>query len=134
MPSFAHVSDRFYKLSKSTQIPPTVELEDNLNALKQKLLQRPFVWLPNLENDFILKTDASLVAVGAVLKQAFSDTSLKHSVAFLSCALTSTRLNYTVYELKMYAVVRAVEHFRVYLLGREFLLRTDHAALINLRR
>lgn len=29
-------------------------------------------------------------------------------------------------------MVRDVEHFRVYLLGRDFLLRTDHAALMNL--
>ena len=34
----------------------------------------------------------------------------------------------------MYAVVRAVEHFRMFLLGKEFLLRTDHAALRNLLR
>ncbi len=34
----------------------------------------------------------------------------------------------------MYAVVRSVEHFRIFLLGKEFLLRTDHAALRNLLR
>ena len=34
----------------------------------------------------------------------------------------------------MYAVVRAVEHFRMFLLGKEFLLRTDHSALSNLLR
>ena len=31
-------------------------------------------------------------------------------------------------------MVRAVEHFRMFLLAREFLLRTDHAALQNLLR
>ena len=34
----------------------------------------------------------------------------------------------------MYAVMRATEQFRLFLLGREFLLRTDHAALAKLLR
>ena len=35
----------------------------------------------------------------------------------------------------MYAIVRAVKQFRMFLLGKEFLLRTDHSALRNqLRR
>ena len=34
----------------------------------------------------------------------------------------------------MYAVIRAVNHFRMFLLGKEFLLRTDHFALRNLLR
>ncbi len=34
----------------------------------------------------------------------------------------------------MYAVVCAVEHFRMFLLGKKFLLRTDHSALRNLLR
>lgn len=82
MPEFAHVSDRLYNLSKSTRIPWTAEaeLKKDFKPLRQKLLQRPVVRLPNLEHDFILKTDASLVADGAVLKQSFIDTKLKHLV------------------------------------------------------
>ena len=34
----------------------------------------------------------------------------------------------------MYAVIRAIEHFKMFLLGKEFLLRTDHFALRNLLR
>lgn len=71
----------------------------------------------NLENDFVLQTDASLVAVGAVLNQFSSDTSLEYSVEFLSKALTTTESNYSVYELEINAVVLAVEHFKVYLLA-----------------
>lgn len=90
--------------------------------------------LPKLELDFVLKTDASTVAVEAVLKKVLSDTNLKHPVAFYSRALTSTEQNFSVHELEMYAVVRAEEHLRVYPLGHEFLLITDHAALKNLLR
>lgn len=34
----------------------------------------------------------------------------------------------------MYAVVQAAEHYRIFLLGRPFFLRTDHMSLINLLR
>ena len=90
--------------------------------------------MPNVENDFILETDASRTAVGAVLKQRFADTGLEHPVGFFSRALSGSERNYGAYELEMYAVVRAMEHFRIFLVGKPFLLRTDHAALANLLR
>jgi hypothetical protein len=72
------------------------------------------------------------VAVKAVLKHKFLDTKLEHLVALFSRALSGSKNNFSVYKLEMYAVVRAVEHFRIYLLGSPFYLRTDHAAVMNL--
>lgn len=57
-----------------------------------------------------------MVALGAVLKQTFPDTRLKHAVGFFSRALTDNERHYSVYELEMYAIVRALEHFNIYLL------------------
>lgn len=68
----------------------------------------------------------------AVLKQRFPDTQLELSVGFFSRALSDSERNYSANDLKKYAVVRATKHFRVFLLGRPFLLRTDHMALIKL--
>lgn len=45
-----------------------------------------------------------------------------------------TEQNHSVYELEMYAVVSPLEHFRVYLLGHEFMLRNDYAVVISLLR
>lgn len=106
VPTFAHVSDRLYKLSKITWKPLTAKLKDFFSALNQNLLQRPVVRLPNSKNDHILKTDASLGGVCAVLKLFFGDTNLKHTVAFFIRALTTTERNYSVYKLDMYAVRR----------------------------
>ena len=39
------------------------------------------------------------------------------------------QLRYTVTEMECLAVVRGVEHFEVYLLGKEFVVQTDHRAL-----
>ena len=134
IPNFAHVSDPLYKASKTEFIEWTPTLTESFNNLKQLLTEPRVVRLPNPDNEFVLETDASRVALGAVLKQKFVDTNLEHPVGFFSRALTGSERNYVAYELELYAVVRAVEHFRMFLLGREFLLRTDHAALRNLLR
>ena len=57
---------------------------------------------------------------------------MEHPVGFFSRALTGSERNYAAYEVELYAVVCAVENFRMFRLGREFLLRTDHAELRNL--
>ena len=90
--------------------------------------------MPDPQRDFILETDGSRITLGVVLKQKFDDTGLEHSVGFFSRSLTGSERNYVAYELEMYAVGRAVEHVRMFLLGKEFLLRTDYSALRNLLR
>ena len=88
--------------------------------------------MPNPQRDFILETDGSRIAFGALLNQKFDDTGFEHFVEFFSKSLTGSERNYVAYEYEMNAVVRAVEHFRMFLLGKEFLLHTDYSALRNL--
>ena len=100
--------------------------------MKAQILTPRIVRLPEPQRDFILETDGSRIALGAVLKQKFDDTGLEHPVGFFSRSLSGSEHNYAAYELELYAGVRAVEHFRMFLLGKEFLLSTDHAALRKL--
>ena len=132
VPDFARLSDALYKKTRVDTLEWTSELNSAFQQLKTQMLKSPLIKLPDPERDFVLETDASKVAVGAVLKQYFNSVGGEFPVAFYSRALTITERNYSAYELEMYAVVRAVERFRVYLLGKPFLLRTDHLALKNL--
>ncbi|KAL1254314.1 hypothetical protein QQF64_016543 [Cirrhinus molitorella] len=50
-------------------------------------------------------------------------------VAYYSCSLSRPERNYCVTRRELLAVVLAVRHFRPYLLGTKFTLRTDHASL-----
>ena len=134
VPSFAHVSDALYKESKMKVVEWTADLSAKFEELKALILSAPVVRLPDVDGEIILETDGRKVAVGAILKQRFNDTKLEHPVGFFSRALSGSERNYAAYELEMCAVVRAVEHFRMFLLGREFLLRTDHAALAKVLR
>ena len=132
VPDFAHLSDALYKKTRVASLEWTSDLDSAFQQLKTRMLDLPLIKLPDPSREFVLETDASKVAVGAVLKQNFDSVGGEFPVAFFSRALTITERNYSAYELEMYAVVRAVERFRVYLLGRPFLLRTDHLALVNL--
>jgi hypothetical protein len=97
----------------------------------QKALSRsPVLQLPDFSLPFILSTDASSSAVGAVLEQQFDDG--LHPIAYFSRRLTSSERNYSNYEREALAVVAAVRHFRTYLIGRNFTIYTDNSAVASL--
>lgn len=77
------------------------------------------------ENDTtVLYTDASPVALGAVLTQETENGS-KRIISFASKALTVTEKKYAQNQKEALGAVWAVEYFAFFLLGRHFILRTD---------
>lgn len=97
------------------------------NELKAALTQAPVLAYPDVQQPFIVDTDASNVGVGAVLSQGGEGE--ERAVAYFSRALSRAEKNYCVTRRELLAVVLAVRHFRPYLHGNRFLLRTDHASL-----
>ena len=83
---------------------------------------------PDLEQPFILFTDASKIAIGAVLLQR-DNSGVERAISFFSKKLSPAQRNYSTFERECLAIICALEQFRVYLLGRKFRLRTDHRAL-----
>ena len=77
---------------------------------------------------FILDTDASNIGIGAVLSQVQED-GLERVIAYGSRTLSKAEQNYCVTRKELLALVHFVDHFRPYLLGRRFTLRTDHSSL-----
>jgi len=53
----------------------------------------------------------------------------KWPIAFFSEKLNESKRKYSTYNKKFYAIVRALEHWRHYLVGAEFILHSDHEAL-----
>ncbi|KAJ8357694.1 hypothetical protein SKAU_G00204880 [Synaphobranchus kaupii] len=97
---------------------------DQLRAARTKA---PVLAYPDTQRPFIVDTDASNTGVGAVLSQEDEDG--ERVVAYYSRALGKAERNYCVTRRELLAVVRALHHFRPYLQGSHFLLRTDHASL-----
>ena len=95
--------------------------------LKVHLTLAPVLAYPKLETKFILDTDASDVAIGAVLSQKFDER--EHVIAYGSRCLSKAERRYCVTRKELLAIVYFVKYFRHYLYGRQFLLRTDHGSL-----
>ena len=81
---------------------------------------------PNRE--YLLETDASRLALGAVLSQRQSDGKY-HPVAFGSRALHGVEANYHSTKLEFLAMKWSIEHFQTYLLGHHFKVHTDNNPL-----
>ena len=122
-----------YKLQKrNVAFEWTDEQEDAFNRLKQVLTTAPILGMPTADGRFYLDCDASDVGLGAVLSQDQNGTEVV--IAYASRTLTKPERNYDVTRRELLAAVFGFKTFRQYLLGRRFVIRTDHSALQWLRR
>jgi hypothetical protein len=99
--------------------------------LKKAMTTAPILAFPNYERPFKLYTNASRIAVGAVLLQ-WDNEGQERVVAYASCKLKENEANYSVTELEFLSVVVWVQHFHPYLHGVYFKLFTDHQPLKGL--
>lgn len=125
--NYAHIAKPLtLQLRKGTEINPE-EFKDSFLLLKQHLINSPVLQFPNWELPFVLTTDASSVALGAVLSQISEGRD--HPIAFASRTLSQTEQKYSTIEKELLAVVYACTHFKPYLYGKRFTLQTDHKPL-----
>ena len=75
-------------------------------------------------------TDASDVGIGAVLSQT-DEEGRERVIAYGSRALTKAERRYCVTRRELLAVVEFTRQYRSFLVGRKFVLRTDHTWLRN---
>lgn len=95
--------------------------------LKQQLVSPNVLRFPDFSKKFILQSDASGTALGAVLQQEV-DGALA-PVCYASRTLSSAERRHTVYELECAAAVFGVTKFKQYLEVAPFEIQTDNAAL-----
>ena len=101
-----------------------VRQSTSFNRLIHVLCDEHTLTLPRSGDKLILHTDASMLGLGAVLSVERKGEELP--VAYFSKHLTAAEKNYS-------AVVKAVDHYAIHLLGQEFTVITDHRALTALR-
>ena len=111
----------------SNKVPWNEQNETAFDSLKKSLLSKPVLKLPDLNRQFILRTDASDVGLGAVLLQDYEGKLLP--VSYSSRKLLDREKNYSISEKECLAIVWAVEKYMKYLFGTEFIVQTDHEAL-----
>jgi hypothetical protein len=101
------------------------EQQKSFEKIKQKLITSPVLIYPDLEKPFRLYTDASNIALGAVLQQKGEDGK-EHPVAFISKKLTKQQQKYHSTELECFAAKWAVKKFHHYLAGNKFTIISDY--------
>lgn len=126
--NFAKLARPLNALTENKPFFWTMECNDAFQGLKSKLMNSPVLSYPDPKGgDFVLDTDASNRAIGAVLLQ-MQDGEEK-VIGYFSHALGKAETNYCVTRKELLAIVEAVKHFHCYLYGRRFRLRTDHGSL-----
>lgn len=93
------------------------------NALKVALTAAPVLHLPDFRQLFTVDCDASVTGFGVVLHQG------QGPIAYFSRQFAPRHMQIAAYERELIGLVQAVRHWRPYLWGRTFVVRTDHYAL-----
>ena len=133
MDRFADTAACLYKLTgPKVKFDWGEEEEDSFQKLKEAITEAPLLVYPKEGGGFVLDTDASDKAIVAVLSQV--QDGKKRVVAYGTFALSTAQRNYGVTRRELLAIVVFTKHFRHYLLGNKFKVRTDHNSLIWLMR
>lgn len=114
-------------IEKGRKFQWTKEAQDAFEILRNRLISAPILSLPDISKPFILDTDASNWSIGAVLSQEIDGK--ERVIAYASSTLSNAEKRYCVTRKELLAVVHFIKHYRHYLYGRRFLLRTDHGSL-----
>jgi len=99
------------------------DAQEAFQALKGAITTGPVLQMPDFSKLFMVDCDASGVGFGAVLHQGAGP------LAFFSRPFAARHLKLAAYERELIGLVQAVRHWRPYLWGRQFLIRTDHYSL-----
>ena len=96
--------------------------------LKAALLNSVVLHIVRYDRPFVIRTDASKVAVGAVLEQHSSEGELR-PVAFYSRKLTKAQHNWPPREFEMYAIVMSLMKWQSMIGMQPVTVLTDHESL-----
>ena len=101
---------------------------DRFEAIKNLVVEAPSLSYPSEERTFILDTDASDFVIGGVLSQLMEG--LEHVICYGSYVVTAEQRKYCTTGKELLAIVCFCCQFWYYLLGRWFIVRTDHYSLV----
>lgn len=131
VPNFAQIAQPLNNLLKKGVKFCWNDIHQNsFNKLKQILISPTILRYPDFSKTFIVTTDASDTACGAILSQNYGNDDLP--IAYGSKGFTKGERNKPTIEKELTAIHWAVNHFKGYLYGKRFVVRTDHKPLVYL--
>lgn len=122
-PSTCKALRGFLGLTDSFQWSPASE--EAFQKLKIAMTQAPVLSLLDFSKTFIVECDASGHGVGAILLQ-------ERPISYFNQVLRGKHLLLSTYEKEILPLALAIQKWRPYLLGKQFMVRTDHQSLKHL--
>ena len=115
--NYSKISSPLTNLTKKTlPFQWTLSCQKAFDTLKSSFTSAPVLAHPDINKPFIVETDASDFALGAVLSQ-YGEDKLLHPIAFYSRKFSAAEINYDIYDKELLAIIAAFEQWRHYLDG-----------------
>ena len=125
---YDNIAKPLTELTKKCNFQWGQEAQVAFEQLKEAIVTTPVLRLPNFSQPFEIECDASGKGIGTVLMQK------RHPIANFSKALSEWNLAKSAYEWEIMALALAVQHWRPYLLGRQFKVFSDQKSLHYLQQ
>jgi hypothetical protein len=134
---FSHIASPLYKMaqanSKFKSGLKNGKCFEAFDKLKKSLMSEPLLSYPRFDLPFYIQTDASDVAIGAVIGQIHEDGKF-HPISFFSRHLSGAETNYSATERELLAIVEANRKFYEYTYARKVYFITDHKPLATMKK
>jgi transposase InsO family protein len=108
----------FTLLRKENKFVWNLEADRAFRGIKAQFTKEAVLVFPDRIKPFILYTDCSKVALGAVLAQ-LDDNNKERTISFYSRSLTPAEKNYPIYDKEMLAIKASFSHWRHLLIQTE---------------
>ena len=115
---------------KSSPFVWSAECQEAFETLKNRLTSAEIMAYPLNDGLLILDTDASDTQISGILSQIQGGQ--ERVISYGSRTLNKAEKNYCITDKELLAIRHFSEYYRQYLLGRKFLVRSDHQALTYL--
>jgi hypothetical protein len=117
VPNFAYMAKPLTELIKKDVAFIWGERQQKaFEKLKEVLCSDTVLAYPDFSKQFVLTTDASKIAVAAILSQV--QNGVERSISYGSRQLNQTERNYSASELEVLVLLWSTKHFRSYLYGK----------------
>lgn len=128
---FAAIANPLHHLTKkNVEFVWSDVAQSAFDQLKKALTSAPILASPEFGKPFVLTTDASKFALGAILSQV--QEGVERVIRYASRSMNPAERNYSVTEKECLSIVWAIGMYRCYLLGTTFTIVTDHKPLVSL--
>ena len=128
VPGFAAIAHPLTQLTKKdAKFEWSIDCQTAFEELKNRLITAPILAYPDFSLPFLIFTDASNFAVGAILSQIQNGKEVV--IAYASKQLEKAQLNYSTIEKEAFAIIFATKQFHCYIYNHPVNIVSDHAPL-----